>query len=95
MEVKNMFKKVITIAFYLVFYVLHIQASEATDTGKIKATNIAKKSSNILNFPTPLSVCLEQADHRYSQCLSAGVFTQDSCDAFYQQGVDICYNKYK
>lgn len=52
-------------------------------------------TKDISAIPTPLSVCADLAGQRFSACISNGVFTHDSCQAFYQQAVDICYKKYK
>lgn len=57
-----------------------------------KSLKDAKDSSVI---PTPLSVCTDGAQQRFSACISNGQFTHDTCQVFYQQSIDICYSKYK
>lgn len=57
-----------------------------------KPSEVTKDAAGL---PTPLSVCVDQAGQRFSACTSNGVFTQDTCQAFYQQSVNICYKTYK
>ena len=43
---------------------------------------------------TPLSVCTERASSNYSECYARGIYTKDTCDAFYQQSVNNCFVMY-
>lgn len=46
------------------------------------------------DIPTPLSVCTDRATANYANCYAGDHFTKDSCDALYQQAIDICYSTY-
>jgi hypothetical protein len=52
------------------------------------------KDKALSDVTTPYSVCVQLASERYSSCLAAKVFTTDTCQAFYQQAVDICSSQY-
>jgi len=88
------------IRLFVCVILLGLQLGCATDpksasVAPIKSTSVAPMSAEKLDIPTPRSVCVDRAGESYSQCLSRGVFAQDTCSAFYQQAVDICYQKYK
>lgn len=61
----------------------------------VSAGKSLKATKDTSDIPTPLSVCTDRAQQRFSSCISNGQFTRDTCQVFYQQSIDICYNKYK